>query len=59
MSQLGQRRKYSLRADVFRSSHPIADEVGTKVERGEVRSRRGYAAFRAALGRGRQDDDGG
>ena len=30
-----------------------------RVERGEVRSRRSYAAFRGALGGGRQDDDGG
>ena len=30
-----------------------------KVERGEVRSRSSYAAFKAALGEGRQDDDGG
>ena len=30
-----------------------------KVERGEVRSRSSYAAFKAALDEGRQDDDGG
>jgi hypothetical protein len=29
-----------------------------KVERGEVRSRSSYAAFKAALDEGRQDDDG-
>jgi hypothetical protein len=36
-----------------------ATDFVAKVERGEVRSRSSYAAFKAALDEGRQDDDGG
>src|SRR6476620_4660550 len=37
----------------------IGEFLHVYVERGEVRSRRSYAAFKAALDEGRQDDDGG
>ena len=51
-------RVYGFQSDAQREIQAAALDFIAKVERGEVRSRRSYAAFRAALDGGRQDDDG-